>query len=165
MKKIFCILLFLTSFTLQAAPSSIDSLGLPEKPETRYDLDEVENIDREERVWYEFYTSYTENGEEVKHGLWMERERSRDRERHDTDYVEVRKIYYQGEVSTHSVVSTWVNGVLRERNYILSEELNVLIKYNAQGQEIMGPKANARGGRAKRERITRIFNEVYQINN
>ncbi len=162
--KLKLLLLFLISLSsLGAAPSSIDSLGLPEAPENRYQLEQVEQIDREAEVWYSFYTYYTSGEAQVKHGLWIERMRSRDRERHASDFVETRRIYYAGEVSNHSVVSVWINGVLRQRDYILSEDLRVTVKYNEQGQEMRGAKANARGGRAKKERIIRVFDNVYNL--
>ena len=148
------------------APSSIDSLGLPAFPENRYNLETSESILRDELVWYRFYTYFTnDSGNETRHGLWIERIRSRDRERYNTDFVETRKIFYQGSESQHAVISTWVGGVLRERKYVLSEKLEIVIEYNEAGQEMMGPKANARGGRAKRERITRVFDEIYKLNN
>ena len=164
LKLLIFIIMYISA--LRAAPSSIDSLGLPEEPETRYNVETSETILRDELVWYSFYSFFiSESGDETKHGLWIERIRSRDRERFNTDFVETRKIYYSGEESLHSVVSTWVAGILRERQYIISEELNITLKYNDQGQEIRGPKASARGGRAKRERIIRVFNEIYKLNN
>ncbi|MDF3128504.1 hypothetical protein P0Y35_04790 [Kiritimatiellaeota bacterium B1221] len=165
MKLKIILMCFISFSALWAAPSSIDSLGLPEVPENRYQLDEWEKIDREAEIWYTFYTYYKSGEDEVKHGLWIERTRSRDRERHATDFEETRKIYYEGEVSVHSVVSIWINGVLRQRDYILSEDLRVTVKFNEQGQEMRGPKANARGGRAKKERIIRVFNDVYNLTN
>jgi hypothetical protein len=158
-------LLCLSSLPLLAAPSSIDALGLPEAPENRYNLEEFESVLPDALIWYTFYTYFNEGGEEVKHGLWIERTRSRDRERYNRDYMEVRRIYYHGKISQHAIESTWIGGVLRQRDYILSENLVITIRYNEQGQEEMGPKANARAGRAKRERITRVFDEVYKLNN
>jgi len=145
------------------AVSSIDAMGLPAHPENRYTLQEFESLEKEELIWYTFYRYYMESGQEVKHGLWITRMRSRDRERFDTDFEEKRVIYYEGVPSNHSVESVWIDGVLRERVFTLSENLVIKITYNDDGKEIMEGKANARGGRAKRERIVRVFNDVYEL--
>lgn len=146
-----------------AAPSSIDALGLPQAPSTRYDLKKVENVDREAEQWYLSYSYYEENGERVTHGIRIDRVRSRDRERHATDYVETRRLYHDGEASRFTVVSTWVEGVLRQREYHLTENLVITLNYNSRGQLMRGPRQNARGGRAKRERITNVFDSVFQL--
>ena len=164
MKYRFLMLLTLSITSFLAASSSIDSLGLPAHPENRFSLQTFEELDRDALVWYTYYRYYLEEGSQVKHGLWIERVRSRDRERFDTDFEEVRHMYYQGERSTHSVKSIWIGGVLRERIYTLSEQLQIEVKYNADGREMMEGTANARGGRAKRERIVRVFKDVYNLN-
>lgn len=163
--KIFLTLIFLQFSALFAAPSSIDALSLPEVPANRYNLEKVELVQADSLVWYTAYSFHKSGELEIKHGLWIERTRSRDRERYNTDYEEMRRIYYEGEASIHGVKSIWVAGVLRQRDYILSENLVITIEYNDQGQEMMGPKANARGGRAKREQIIRVFNDVYKLTN
>jgi len=150
--------------SLLAAPSSIDVIGLPQAPATRYDLEEVEEVNPEAEVWYRLRHWYEKGGDEVLHGLWIERRRSRDRERYNTDYVEVRRMYYDGERSAHSVVSTWVGGMLRKREYRLSDELDITVEFNSRGEPMQGPRSNARGGRAKRERITDIFDNIYELN-
>lgn len=164
MKNLLPILFFIFPLMTIQASSSIRSVDLPQAPSNRYAIQESETQNQEELIWYAFYRYYLKGEEQVKHGLWIERTRSRDRERFNTDFTEVRKIFYEGKASTHSVESTWIDGVLRERIFILNAKLKISVKYNAQGQEIMGPKAKARGGLAKRERITRVFNDVYELN-
>jgi len=151
-------------FLLFGSSSSIDSIPLPKAPENRIGTQESESLQQDDLIWYTFYRFYTQENQEIKNGLWIERTRSRDRERFNSDFTEIRKIYYHGTPSSHSVESTWIAGTLRERVYILSEKLRISVQYNAEGQEVMGAKAKARGGRAKRERITRVFNDVYELN-
>lgn len=155
---------FLSLPSLFATPSSIDSVGLPLAPANRYDTRKIETMDADAEVWYSLEHVYDLEGETVRHGLFIQRIRSRDRERHRTDYVEVRRMYYEGEPADHQVISTWIEGVLRKREYKLSEALVVTLEFNASGQPIRGPRRNARGGRAKRERITNVFDRVYKIN-
>ncbi len=162
MKLAFLIALWIPLSCLQAT-SSINSVPLPKNPENRVGIKESEDLKPDELIWYKFYRFYPSGGQEVLHGLWIERTRDKDRERHNTHFTEVRKIYYNGTESQHSVTSVWEEGVLRKRTYVLSEKLQIEVQFNAQGQEVMGPKAKARGGRAKRERITRVFHEVYEL--
>ncbi|MDA3874937.1 MAG: hypothetical protein PF795_13390 [Kiritimatiellae bacterium] len=160
--------LFLSSLvsvtTLLATPSSIDAIGLPVAPASRFETEKIEKVDPDAEVWYSLEHVYAYEGEKVRHGLWIQRSRSRDRERYRTDFVEIRRMYYEGEGAEHEVVSTWIDGVLRKREYKLSDELMITLEFNASGQPMRGPRQNARGGRAKRERITNVFDEVYKIN-
>ena len=164
MKYRLLMLLTLSVSSLLAAASSIDSLNLPSHPENRFSLETVERMDPDALVWFTYYRYYLEEGSQVKHGLWIERVRSRDRERFDTDFEEIRHMYYQGERSAHSVKSIWIAGVLRKRVYRLTEQLTIEVTYNEDGRERMEGAAKARGGRAKRERIVRIFQDVYNLN-
>ena len=162
--KLTCILAFWLPFLHLGATSSINSIDLPKPPERRVGMKESEQLKPTDLTWYRYYQFYTSGETVVKNGLWIERTRDKDRERYDTDFTEVRRIFYNGTPSVHSVKSVWIEGVLRERVYELSEKLIIKVMYNAQGQEVMGAKAKARGGRAKRERVTRVFNEVYELN-
>ena len=164
MKYRFLMLLTFSVSSFLVASSSIDSLGLPAHPENRFSLQTFQQMDRDALVWYTLYRYFLEEGAQVKHGLWIERVRSRDRERFDTDFVELRHIYYQGVRSAHSVKSIWIGGVMRERIYTLTEKLKIEVNYNEEGREMMEGAANARGGRAKRERIVRVFKDVYNLN-
>ncbi len=165
MKRLLRVMLFGCLLVSQgiAAPSSIDSLALPKAPSQRFGMKEHVESDPDLERWYYAYRYFEQGGAEIKHGLEIERKRSRDRERFDTDYVEKRRIYYEGKAAQHFVESTWVNGVLRKRVYHIQQGLEVVLEYNADGALKQGPKAHARGGRAKRERIVAIFHEVYEL--
>jgi hypothetical protein len=160
----YALLLVSFSCLLSAAPSSIDAPGMPKAPSVRYDLETVETVDPEAETWYLSYSYFEEEGKPVRHGLYIERTRSRDRERHATHYEELRRIYYSGEPSMHEVTSIWIDGILRRRDYRLSEKMVITLEYNEQGEIIRGLKQKARGGRAKRERITELFDRIYELN-
>lgn len=150
--------------TVFAVPSSIDQLPLPQEPSRRYGLKEVERVKQEAELWFERYSVYEEGGKEKRHGLWIERRRTRDRERFDQDFTEVRRMYYSGKLAEHRVESIYQRGVLRKRIYVLSNDLQIEVEYNERGEALRGKRASARGGRAKRERVMRVFDDVYDLN-
>lgn len=127
-------------------------------------VDQVLEIDPDKPVWYREYSYYEEKGKYLKHGLFIQRTRFRDQERYATDYQEIRRMYYYGTPSTHFVLSVWKDGVLRRREYHLSRKLVFHLEYNEQGEVVRGLKHQARAGRTKRERIAKIFDNVYDLN-
>lgn len=163
--KIFTLFVSFLISGVVAAPSSIDRMGLPVSAAKRIGMRTVENLDREAEVWYRSHQEYGDEGSATKHGLEVIRTRSKDRTQHNTDYVEVRQMYYEGVAAEHRVQSVWIDGTLRRREYRLNADLSVEREFTADGRLVRGAKANARGGRAKRERIIAVFDEVYQLDN
>lgn len=122
-----------------------------------------QETDPDQAVWYVRFSYFYDGDERVKHGLEVVRERLRDRERHATDFIETRRIHENGEPLDHHVVSTYRDGVIRERIYHASPQLSLVTEYNESGQEILLPGRTARGAQRKRERITSQFDTVFDL--
>lgn len=147
-----------------AQPSSIDAFPLPEAPSRRFDL-EVEEVNRpDEAVWYQRVRFYRSSDGPVRHGVYVERVRTRDREQRHTHFQENRYLYEQGERQEAHILSTYENGILRNRDYVAMEGLVLSLEYNEQGQEIQLPGRTARGALRKRDRITSFFDSLFEIN-
>jgi hypothetical protein len=148
---------------LVAAPSSIDTLALPTPPVRRYDLETVEEVRRGEETWYRRVQVFERDGAKVRHGLEIERVRTRDRETFDLDYIETRRMYDGGVPAPHRVVSTYEKGVLRQRDYVVDGDFTISLRFNESGQEIQAPGAATRGAGRKRDRITHVFDSLYEL--
>lgn len=147
-----------------AQPSSIDSFPLPEAPSRRFDVEVRESVRPEEEVWYALERFYGQESGAVRHGLFVERVRTRDREQRHLYFREYRHLYEQGARQDAHVISTYENGVLRLREYVALPGLVLSVEFNAQGQEILLPGRTARGALRKRERITSYFDTLFEIN-
>ncbi|MCH8526433.1 MAG: hypothetical protein LAT79_04640 [Kiritimatiellae bacterium] len=147
-----------------AQPSSIDTFPLPDPPSRRFDI-EVEEVSRpDESVWYQQTRTFRSSDGPVRHGIYIERIRTRDREQRHTHFKEYRYLYEQGERQDAHIISTFENGVLRTREYVAMPGLVLSVEFNEQGQEIQLPGRTARGALRKRERITSFFDTLFEIN-
>ncbi len=162
MRSIF--LFSLISALTWAQPSSIDTFPLPEAPSRRFDIEVEEITSPEEAVWYQQIRFFRSSDGPVRHGVYVERVRTRDREQRHTHFQEFRHLYEQGERQEAHIVSTYEDGVLRQRDYVALPGLVLSVEFNAQGQEIQLPGRTARGALRKRERISSYFDTLFELN-
>jgi hypothetical protein len=157
-------LLSLISALTWAQPSSIDTFPLPEAPSRRFDIEVEQHQSPEEAVWYQQIRFFRSSDGPVRHGVYVERVRTRDREQRMQYFREYRHLYELGERQDAHVISTYESGVLRRRDYVAVPGLVLTVEFNEQGQEINLPGRTARGALRKRERITSYFDTVFEIN-
>jgi len=144
-------------------PASIEAFPMPTAPARRFDVQVREKTAPEAELWYHRYGYYLRGEEEIRHGVEVERIRMRDRERHATEFKEVRHVWDEGARHEARVESLYQEGVLRQRDYIATAEVRLTVLYNADGQEIREPGRHARGGLRVRERITSQFDTIFEL--